>query len=484
MLKFNKKEYLDKLHACWIGKNIGGTMGGPFEGTRTPLNIDGFVTKGNEPLPNDDLDLQLVWLNAMEQAGPKNFSANVLADYWLDWIPPHWNEYGICKTNLRMGLLPPMSGEVDNEKWKTSNGAWIRSEIWASLAPGAPDIAVKYAAMDAMLDHGISEGVVAEIFTACMQSLAYIESDINKLITSALSKIPENSKTAKTVHLVMDCYKNGVPYRETREKVVDFNKEPGWFQAPGNIGFVIIGLLYGEGDYKKSLIYAINCGDDTDCTAATIGATLGIIGGTAGIPKELKEHVGDKIVTISISGMYYAQIPKTCEELTERVYKLVPSVMEANGVKFLFTDDETDYSEDEKNSLNKISSDELLNRMPYSYDIDCCRQFSARVEMNDTPRVKSGDERDIVLTFFCKPEVVESRKLQIRLILPDGWSVGNYDKTISLQYPQPPHGLFGIEKTEFKITAGDKIDAVNRVYAEITCPTLAYPVMIPITFIG
>ena len=45
MLKFNKKEYLDKLHACWIGKNIGGTMGGPFEGNQEMLNVTGFTTE-------------------------------------------------------------------------------------------------------------------------------------------------------------------------------------------------------------------------------------------------------------------------------------------------------------------------------------------------------------------------------------------------------------------------------------------------------
>ena len=142
MFSLNREEYLDKLHACWLGKNIGGTMGAPYEGSRAYIDIQGFSTESGEPLPNDDLDLQLVWLCAMEDVGPTHLNANVLSEYWLDWIPPHWNEYGICKTNLRMGLLPPMSGEVDNEKWKTSNGAWIRSEIWASLAPGAPDVAV------------------------------------------------------------------------------------------------------------------------------------------------------------------------------------------------------------------------------------------------------------------------------------------------------------------------------------------------------
>ncbi|MBE6639585.1 MAG: hypothetical protein E7616_09105 [Ruminococcaceae bacterium] len=78
MIQLNKKEYLDKLHACWIGKNIGGTLGAPFEGKRDLINIDGFTTPEGKPLPNDDLDLQPVWLTALEEFGVKNFSTNIL----------------------------------------------------------------------------------------------------------------------------------------------------------------------------------------------------------------------------------------------------------------------------------------------------------------------------------------------------------------------------------------------------------------------
>ena len=65
-MKLNFNSYKDKVYACWVGKNIGGTMGGPYEGVRKTLDIQGFATKQNEVLPNDDLDLQLIWLHAME----------------------------------------------------------------------------------------------------------------------------------------------------------------------------------------------------------------------------------------------------------------------------------------------------------------------------------------------------------------------------------------------------------------------------------
>ena len=60
MIKLNREMLKDKVYACWIGKNIGGTLGGPYEGKRQVNNVEGFSTKAGEPLPNDDLDLQIM----------------------------------------------------------------------------------------------------------------------------------------------------------------------------------------------------------------------------------------------------------------------------------------------------------------------------------------------------------------------------------------------------------------------------------------
>lgn len=483
MLKFNKQKYLDKLYACWIGKNIGGTLGAPFEGNRSFLDIQGFTTPEGEPMPNDDLDLQLVWLKALEDVGARNLTTNILAEYWLESIAPHYNEYGIAKNNLSLGLLPPMSGEVDNDKWKTSNGAWIRSEIWAGVAPGVSNVAMKYATMDAMVDHGLAEGTYAEIFTVALESAAYVENDIEKLLELSLQKIPADCAIAQTVRLVIECYHNGINYKETREKIVEFNKELGWFQAPAHLGFVTIGLLYGEGDFKKSMICAVNCGDDTDCTAATVGSIMGIINGTAGIPKDWQNFIGDSIVTLCINGSYNARIPKTCIELANRVAALVPEVMKANQVEFEFTDGEEEIDMQELQEYNTLTSDAFFNISPYSYDIDKNRTVKIKVELDKTPRVRSGEERKVKLTFSTET-ACESRKLQMRLILPDSWESSYYERTIALDYPQPLHAIYGVASTEFTITAGDVISAVNRVYAEITCPSIPYPIMVPIIFIG
>ena len=190
-MKLDFKEYKDKVYACWLGKNMGGTMGAPYEGKRDILNVMGFATKKGEALPNDELDLQLVWLHAVEFEGPRNITSEVLGEYWLSFITGYWNEYGIARRNMEKGVMPPLCGNLQNP-WKHSNGAWIRTEIWATLAPAYPDLAVRFAIEDAKVDHGFGEGTYSAAFVAALQSAAFVVSDLRKLIEIGLAKIPSD----------------------------------------------------------------------------------------------------------------------------------------------------------------------------------------------------------------------------------------------------------------------------------------------------
>ena len=89
-LTLNMDEYRRKVLGCWLGKNIGGTLGAPFE-WRRQINDVSFYTQelGGEPLPNDDLDIQLLWLIALEERG-LDLNARTLAEYWCLYVTPHW----------------------------------------------------------------------------------------------------------------------------------------------------------------------------------------------------------------------------------------------------------------------------------------------------------------------------------------------------------------------------------------------------------
>ena len=94
-------ELRDKLAGCWTGKNVGGVLGAPFECKRMIPNVDFYVqdlTQG--PPANDDLDLQIVWLAAVERYG-RNVNASILGEYWLSFVIPNcYQLFTFCKDRL------------------------------------------------------------------------------------------------------------------------------------------------------------------------------------------------------------------------------------------------------------------------------------------------------------------------------------------------------------------------------------------------
>jgi hypothetical protein len=486
-------------------------MGTPFEGKRQMNDIQGFTTKEGVILPNDDLDLQLVWLMAVERLGITAVDARILGEFWHSYIGPHWNEYGIGKINMAAGLMPPLSGDAYND-WNNSNGAWIRTEVWATLAPACPDVAMKYAYEDACVDHGTKEGTTAAMFVAALESAAFVISDLRKLIELALAKIPEESRMAKSIVKVLECYDSGMDYREARNVIQQLNADigNGWFEAPSNVSYAIIGLLWGEGDFKKSMIYAINCGDDTDCTGATVGSVLGIIGGTAIIPEDWKRHIGDDIVTISIknganmdlsekknSTLKYA-IPATCTELTDRVTRIAPSVPIIFATNVSFTDGESEITEQEIKDLytsheafstnrgdNPISTDaskELFARQPYSFTVECAF-MKATLSLDGDPDIKPCEEKNVHLRIvndvLCYGNIPYN--LRFRWLTADGFTVEG-PKWARLLH-RDAHSE-AVTEIDFKLTAPESVDALNRVVLEITAdgrPSTAY---LPLVLLG
>jgi len=494
-MKLNIGEYKDKVYACWQGKNIGGTIGTPYEGKREYLSVTGFSTEKGVVLPNDDLDIQLVWLSAVERMGINGVNAQSLGECWLSFVAPHWNEYGIGKANMRAGLLPPLSGDYHND-WKNSNGAWIRTEIWACLQPGRPDAAVKFAMDDACVDHGSGEGTFAAAFVAAMQSAAFVLDDIRDCIDVALAKIPEDCRIAKTVRMVLDGYAKGFDVKTVRDAVheADADLGDGWFEAPANVGFTVIGLLYGEGDFKKSVLAAVNCGDDTDCTAATVGATLGILYGTKGIPSDWSEHIGDEIVTVAINRGDLPRLPQTCTELTERVCALAPETVKCkmhfthhNGANMpcvSFTEGEKKIDSDVKQKL--IDSDYASEIMAYVKENTFCVEFllaKVYVTVHGGADIKPNEEKRLTITFESNRDVLGSipYRYSIRWWLPDGFKVRGKNFVC---VPGWRASKSAVVTEEFVITAGEEVAAVNEIIGEIRADGRATRGYLPVILMG
>jgi ADP-ribosylglycohydrolase len=456
-MKLSFDEYKRRMLGCWMGKNIGGVLGAPFELKRGVFDVDFYVQdlKGNPP-PNDDLDLQLVWLNAVERYG-RQVDAKILGEYWLSFVIPTWVEYGSGKNNLKMGLQPPLSGYVENP-YRDSCGCFIRSEIWACLAPGRPELAARYAFEDAIVDHA-GAGMHGEIFCAALESAAFVESDKRRLIDIGLSYIPEDSGVAIGVRAAIEAYRSGVDWKEARKRVM--TAVPGTFgvqmtpladipadvpvgtpgyDAPSNIGLMIVGWLYGEDDFGESLCIANNCGEDTDCTCATLGSILGIIHGIDGIPEKWIEPIGDAISTCCINNLVgVIDVPKTVSALADRVLRLTPSFLgrelcdilagpegytiEVLEGKELFCKEGDLFLPGINNTSKSPEPDipELLRRSPYAV----CHRFPAFTVLLDyqgDPYIKAGEARKLklVVTDSALLGYHHQQWIDVRIVAPEG----------------------------------------------------------------
>ncbi len=417
-ITLNETDYRDRVLACWLGKTIGGTLGMPFEG-KTDLNDLTFYSKvGSEPAANDDLDLQMLWLKAMEEHEGR-LDAVGLAPYWLRYVPVDWNEYGVAKANLRMGLLPPLSGEFRNARWKHSNGAWIRSEIWACLYPGSPLRAAQMGWEDASVDHGAAEGTLAEVFTASLESAAFVERDRDRLIAFGLSMIPDESRVARAVRTAVEAKQAGKDWMAAREDVIRATEDLGWFQAPRNVAFTIIGWLYGDGEFGRSICTAVNCGDDTDCTGATLGSILGILGGTSAIPERWRKPIGDRIVSVAVSGF---EIPKDLDALSDRTVAMAKKLNAGSRAGVAITAGPTDLT-DAAHALaaDPRALDRLWRRSPHQVRTEVGR-VALTVDYGREPLVRSGERRPLRVSLRNRAPFESDVRLRLAGIPPE-WTV-------------------------------------------------------------
>ena len=473
LVKLDEAEFRDKVFACWLGKNIGGTLGMPFEAKTEPRDLTFYTNlKPGEPAANDDLDLQLLWLKAMQDHDGV-IDARILGEYWIKHIPPNWNEYGVGKANMRRGLLPPLSGEYNNQKWKHSNGAWIRSEIWACLFPGQPALAAKYAREDACVDHAQAEGTYAEIFTSVIESAAFVEPDRDKLIALGLSMVPQDCRLAHAVRTVLKAKADGKDWKAARETVIKEMYDMGWFQAPLNVAFTVIGWIYGENDFGKSICIAIGCGDDTDCTGATLGSIFGILYGTKGIPKKWSDPIGLAIKTCAVTGF---DNPADLNALTDQTLAMNRRLQAKWDLPVALVPGPSDLSQVAKLKLeDKSEIKKLWTLSPYRIVWnDPAAVFT--LDYRGTPEVASGEARKLGLEL--KNPTTQPRSYVVSLAdLPAGWKVDGLPKALTLKAGQDAHVDFSVRVGPTDFTGPD-----YRMTLYVTGGEA--PIRMPLTLIG
>ncbi|MBQ7207894.1 MAG: ADP-ribosylglycohydrolase family protein [Lentisphaeria bacterium] len=288
------KVYLDRILGGWIGKSLGGIVGAPYECHKQFNRAERGRLWPDKLYPNDDLDIQVVWLEALQDIGLAPTSRE-LAEYWQKHCFYVCCEYGIFIDNLEHGIYPPLSGTWNNRAHQNSEGCPIRSEIWGFISPGNPRLAMEYASRDGILDHG-RISVELEQFLSAAASLAFFENSAETLLDRCCEAVPKDNAGRRLYIEVKELCRALADEHDLWLEIVRRFGSADSTDAMINNAFAIMALLRGGEDFKEMMRLCVQCGWDVDCSCATAGALWGALRGSEALPPDWRDRMGKTLV--------------------------------------------------------------------------------------------------------------------------------------------------------------------------------------------
>ena len=286
-------DYHQQVLGALTGKSIGVTLAAPVTGSTLPRFVRFYSPVPTQPVASPVLGLPLVTLRAVVKAGPSVRRDDLGVAYLEHFFLPR-EEFAFTSLNLRRGLAPPISGAYGNW-YGSSTGALMRCELWALLLPGAPQQAAACAYRDASIDHR-DEGIWAAMFFAGLASAAFFITDVRSLLTIGLAMIPRTCRTARAVKAALVAAYNAEPHGAARDRILKEVGSSNYTDAPQNVGFLALALLYGGRDFGAGICAAVNCGYDAASVAGLTGTVYGIWLSQQGIPDSWKAPIGDMFI--------------------------------------------------------------------------------------------------------------------------------------------------------------------------------------------
>jgi ADP-ribosylglycohydrolase len=263
---------------------------------------------------DDDTNYVVLAQKLIEKYG-KEFTDYDMSRTWLQLQAKdaYCTAERVAFCNFVKGFEPPQSAIYKNP-YREWIGEQIRGDYVGYISPGNPEFAAEMAFRDASISH-IKNGIYGEMFVAAMVAAAAVTNDIKEIILCGLSQIPKTSRLYEAINNVICQYDNGTSqkdcFADIHNKFDEFTSH-GWCHTISNAMIVAASLLYGNGDFGKSICMAVETGFDTDCNGATVGSILGMANGISSIDDVWKKPINNKLHT-SIFGVGTVNITDVVE---------------------------------------------------------------------------------------------------------------------------------------------------------------------------
>jgi len=359
----SEKELLDKISGFWLGQLVGNYMGLPFENNYVdepvPVFVDRIYThaddakldlnrddwRGYIPIfmdavegafADDDTDIEFVTLHAVEKYG-LDITYPEITEMWKKHINRRiWVANHTARSLMSKGLIAPDTGRKENNKNWFQIDPQLVNEIWSAFYPGMTEKAGERALWGARITND-DWGTHPTIAYGVMISAAFFEKDVEKLVDMAIEAVPNEGPFAEGIRDVVKWHKQNDDWRDTRKKIHEkyYRYKKGSYEAPVSVvsslnnGLCgIMAILYGQGDFMKTVGIAVSAGYDCDNQAATCTGLIGVLKGSKCIPQELVEEFNNQYVCFTRDEV---QIATPITEIVERIAAIARTAILDNG---------------------------------------------------------------------------------------------------------------------------------------------------------
>jgi hypothetical protein len=299
--------FRDKMQGAWLGQMIGVGWGRPTEFT-----VNGAIMREDQMPPwlpnmvnqhdNDDCYVEMTFLKTLATHG-FDVSIRQAGIDFANSSYPLWHANAAGRTNLRKGIAPPDSGHPQFNQCADDIDYQIESDFSGIIAPGLPTQVIALGEkFGRLMNYG--DGRYAGQFIGGMLAEAYFECDVVKVIGAGLACIAADSQYAGMVRDLLEWHRdNPADWEKTWQRVeAKYHNDPkythGLCSQPGlaqpgrqlsidaklNGAYILMGLLYGQGDPDQTMRIACRCGQDSDCNAASAGGVFFAMLGASKIP--------------------------------------------------------------------------------------------------------------------------------------------------------------------------------------------------------
>jgi hypothetical protein len=330
-------DYRDKVYGAWLGQVTGAAYGFPFEGqARNAVQLDHTLQVWDDAIVDDDYYYEMVALYGFERFGI-NMSVQQLGSMWKEYRAGTWGSSEQARVALGKGVEAPDCGSPRYNRLFYTIGPQFSSDIYGMLTPGMVNLAGATARKFSHVN-GYAEGSDGSVFVASCISEAFFETNGERIVRQAAQLIDPRSNYRQAIDFVLDGYARKTPWKQiAAESEARWRPDyPMFNNAVANGALVAIGIIFGEGDYVKSINVVTQTGDftDADCNAANVSSVVGAMRGSKCLPASLTDQFHNRIHGDHMGPLKFGRmIDEKITDLADRIAALGEKILLANGAR-------------------------------------------------------------------------------------------------------------------------------------------------------